>query len=333
VDVLEFLEQLGQVEPVDQAVLDAALHKLAESGEQGSGRRVRPGRRATSQRGRVIAAAAAAALTVAAAFAAVTGVWRPVPVPGSGGSHPHARERSRGVPGVSVVPTRGTSAGSPAVAAVLTAFDASSNDILRVTKIVRGEGTCCRTIMWISPAAPASGTNVQSRILTFTLSGSRLSDMALAYTAPQSAPAIAGATCGGIFGRPRVAPSSAEGSPGKLTAVNYLSRMWLQSDVRVEPATLPSAAALRACLMAGQWHYAGHGLPGGAKAIEFVRAQGSERLWVSAATFLPVRMVYATTTPYGQVIISFDFEFLRPTTGSQAMLAVTVPGGFTRTSI
>ncbi len=332
-DALELLEQLGQVAPADQAVLDAALQKLAESVEQDSGLRVRPSGRAVRRRGRVIAVAAVAVLAAAAAFAVVTGVWRPVPITPSEGSHPQVQGRSGGAPAVSAAPAGGTSPGSPTVAAVLTAFKASSSDILRVTKVVRGEGTCCATIIWISPAGAAAGSTVESRILTSTLSGSRLSNMTLAYTAAPTTPATAGASCDGIFGRPRVAPPPARGLPGTLTVVNYPAHAWAKGDVRVQPATVPSAAALRACLTAGQWHDAGHRVLSGSRAIELVSSNASERLWVSAATFLPIRMADTTTTPSGQVIITFDFEFLAPTPANQAMLAVSVPGGFARTNI
>ena len=332
-DAFDLLEQLGHVEPVDQAVLDAAVQRLAVAVEQDSGRPGRLSGPAVRRRGRVIAAAAVAALTAAAAVAAVTGVGRPVPISRDRGSHPQAQGRSGGRPGVSAAPTRGAAPGSPTVAAVLTAFNASSSDILRVTKIVRGEGSCCKTIIWISPAGSAAGTTVQSRILDFTLSGSRLSDMALAYTAPRMAPATAGASCDDIFGRPRVAPPPGTGLPGMLTVVNYPSHVWAKGDVRVRPATVPSAAALRACLTAGQWHDAGHRVLSGSRAIELVSSNASERLWVSAATFLPIRMADTTTTPYSQVIITLDFEFLAPTPANQAMLAVSVPDGFARTNI
>lgn len=331
-DAFDLLEQLGHVEPVDQAVLDAAVHKLAVTVEQDSGSPGRLSRPAIRRRGRVIAVAAVAALTAAAAVAAVTGVGRPVPITRDGGSHPQAQGRSGGGHGVSAAPTRGAAPGSPTVAAVLTAFNASSNDILRVTKIVRGEGSCCRTIIWISPAGSAAGTTLQSRILDFTLSGSRLSDMALAYTAPR-APATAGASCDDIFGRPRVASPPSTGLPGMLTVVNYRSHEWAKSDVQVRPATVPSAAALRACLTAGQWRDAGHRVLGGAKAIELVSSSGSQCLWVSAATFLPIRIADSTTTPYGQISITFDFQFLQPTAANRAMLAVTVPSGFARSNI
>jgi hypothetical protein len=324
-DALERLRQAGQVERVDQAVLDEALKELAVA-ISGDARCISAagvcsrGKARRRRSRRVTVTAAAAALAAAAVFAAVAWLGHSVPAIGPGKARPTSQGRS------------GTAShGSFSMAAILTAFTASSDDILMVTKIVHGEGTCCKTLMWISPARSAPGTAVRTRIQNFSTGGSRLSDAALSYTAPAAAPGVAGGGCDGIFLRPRVVFSPATGTPGRLTEVNYPGRVWGAANVRVQPATLPSEAPLRACLKNGQWRDVGQRTVGGNKQIELLSSGGHERLWVSAATFLPVRLTSTSPTPYGATTITFTFKFLRPTVANQAKLSPPpIPAGFSR---
>ena len=319
-DALERLRQLGQVERVDQAVLDAALRELAGPIRQDARSGPARGPVTRLRSGRVTAMTAAAA-GLAAVFAAVA--WLGYSVPQSSTS-----------PVASAKPSHTTSQGSPAMAAVLAAFSASSDEILMVTKVVRGEGTCCKSIIWISPARPARNGAVRTRIQTFTTNGSRLSDLALSYSTPATASARAGAECGGIFMRPKVALPPAAGIPGRLTEVNYPGHSWVNGNVKVEPATAPSSLPLRACLRSRQWRDVGRHTVAGVKLIEFAGAGGSERLWVSASTFLPVRLISITPTPYGPTTITFRFTFLPPTVANQAALAPPpIPPGFSRVAI
>jgi len=330
---LERLCQLGQVERVDQAVLDAALAELTEA----IYREASPGPARTSavrRRSRRPAAMAAAAVLAAAAASAGAAAWLGHSAPASRpeATRPGSQGRSSTAP-ASTGSSRAASPESRTMAAVLTAFSASGNDILMVTKVVRGEGTCCRTIIW-TPARSTPGTTIRTRIKNFTLRGSRLSDMALTYTAPATAPPASSAGCDGIFLRPKIALAPAKGLPGTLTEVSYLSRLWVNGTVRVQPATVPSAAPLRACMKDGQWRDIGQAELGGAKVIEFVSADGFERLWVSAATFLPVRLFSSTPTPYGPTTITFTFKFLRPTAANEAALRPPpAPAGFARKTI
>jgi hypothetical protein len=332
VDALELLSRLGQVDPADQAVLDAALEKLAQFAGQDA-YQVRRGRRAMRPRTRLLLAAAAAALTAAASVAAVAVLKHPVPVTRTGSTPPVGQGRSDASPAGSAG-SHGATPGAPTVASVLTAFRASSDDILQVTKVVRGEGECCRTIIWISPAEPSPGAAVRSRILNFTLAGTKVNDMAVTYDAGAATGAATGAGCEGIFVRPRAAIVPATGLPGRLTVVNYQSRVWASSNLRIEPATVPSAAGLRACLSTGQWRDLGPRVLAGSKEIEFASADGYESLWVDAATDLPVRLVSTTTMPTSSISITFAFKFLPPTPANQEMLTVpAAPAGFAKVGI
>lgn len=321
-DALELLGQLGDVEPADQAVLDAALQKLADATGRDTGR---PGRPKAWQlrRPRLIIGAAAALATAAAFTILAAGSGQSASVNRTGGS------RSAGQTQPSAAPAAATGH-SPAITAILTAFSADSGDILSVTKTMTGDdGTVGKTVIWVSPAVAAAGTTVRSRITNFTPAGARQADMAITYTAPAAPPARAGTACGAIFGRPRAEPPPATGLPGSLTFVNYLSRIWSTGRVAVQAATLPRTAGLRACLKDGQWRIAGYGVLGGAKVIELVTPDGYERLWASAATYLPVRLISAA--PDADTI-TFDFRFLPPTTANQALLTPQIPAGFTRTT-
>jgi hypothetical protein len=326
---LERLCQLGQVERVDQAVLDAALAELAETiyREASSGL----ARTSTVRRrhGRTAALAAVAVLAAAATFAAAAWLGHSAPTSRPVGAQSGSHGRPSTAP-TSTGSSRPASAESRTMAAVLTAFSASGNDILMVTKVVRGEGTCCRTIIW-TPARSTPGTTTRTRIKNFSLGGSRLSDMELSYTAPATTPPASSAGCDEVFLRPKIALAPAKGLPGTMTRVDYLDRLWVDGDVRVEQATVPGAAPLRACLKDGQWRDIGQAELGGAKVIELVSADGFVRLWVSAATFLPVRLVSTMPRPYGPATITFTFKFLQPTAANEAALRPPpIPAGFTR---
>lgn len=318
-DALELLRELGQVEPADQVVIDSALHDLALAVRQGS-----PNLRTTSRmiRRRLIVAATAAAISAAGAVIVVGGFGR------SGSQQPGEVTRSAGVGHGG--PSRATPGASP-VTAILTAFSASSNDILMVTKTMRGDhGTLGPTIMWISPAEPGQGTTVHSRILSFSQSGTRRVDEALSYAAAKAAPAIADPGCGTIFSRPRVVSSPAAGVRGTLTFVSYLAHVWGKAAVAVQAATVPSTAGLRACLNDGQWHLVAHRVLAGAKVIELATVDGYERLWVSAATYLPVRLISAGPNVD---TITFTFRFLSPTAANRAALTPQIPKGFAKGSV
>jgi hypothetical protein len=327
-DALELLGTLGQVEPADQAVLEAALGRFAEATARDADD-VRPERRARRRRRSGLATAVAAAMALAAAASFV--------VFGHSGTMPERGDSpaaNGGKAPVASVRTPSNPQSRSTVSAVLAAFIGSSKDVLRVSKTVRGEGTCCKSTIWISPTEQLPGATVRSRILNRSLAGSLLDDMTLTYVEPKSAPATAGADCSDIFGRPKIASAAEPGFPGTVTLVNYLSRVWATGNVQVQAPTLPSGAALRACLNDGQWRVTGQSLHPRSKMIELVSSNSYQRLWVSAATFLPDRLVSITKTPTGPITISFAFRFLPPSAASEASLTrPAIPAGFSKISI
>jgi hypothetical protein len=323
VDTLELLGLLGQVEPADQAVVDRALEQLADVIGPGAGHRA-PGARPGRHRRPVAAIAAAAAVAAAATVAAIAGlghgnVSRPLPV---------SQSRSRSAPAI----TGGATPPRSTIAAVLTAFSASRNDILMVTKAVYGQGPCCRAKIWISPAVASPGTTVHSRISNFTLSWRLVGDIAITYTAVAAKPATGGYACEGLFSRPRIVYPPSPGVAGTETFVNYPARLFGQGRVRVEPATVPDPQALRNCLKEGQWRVVGPTERAGSRQIELVSSDGSERLWVNAATFLPAELVTTAQVPGSSpTVVTFGFRFLPPTVANEAFLRLRIPAGFTRT--
>ncbi len=330
-DVLKALGQLGQVQPADPAVLDAALERLEAAIGQD-----RALHRASARAGRrrpwlVTAAAAAVAISAAAAFVVVTHPDHPAAPARSAGASPAAHGKSVTEPAGPAGLAGATSSEPRVIAAVLTAFSASAGDILAVTKTMRGDfGTVGKTTIWVSPAQAAPGSIVRSRTLNMTLGGARQSEQWLTYTAPTVRRSAGDGTCAQIFRRPRILSSAATGVPGTLRTVMYLAHWWAQGAVTVQAATVPSAAALRACLKSGQWSVTGLGVVRGTRVIELANPGGYERLWVSASTFLPVRLV--SSGPDVDTI-TFGFKFLPPTAANEAALATPpAPAGFRRLS-
>jgi hypothetical protein len=324
-DALKVLGQLGQVRPADPAVVDAALERLDEAISQDR-RLARTNARAGRRRPWLFTATvAAAAVSTAAAFVVVTHLDRPAT---PAGTNPAAGTKAVAGAGGPTGFAGATSSGPRAIAAVLTAFSASADDILVVTKTMRGDfGTVGKTTIWVSPAQAAPGSTVRSRTLNLSLAGAPQTDQWLTYTAPTVAHSAAGSTCAAVFARPRMS-SSATGVPGTLTAINYRFHWWVQGAVTVQGATVPSAAALRACLKSGQWSVTGRGVLQGTRVVELDTPGGYERLWVSAATFLPVRLVFCG--PDADTI-TFAFGFLPPTAANEAVLATPpAPAGFRR---
>jgi len=326
-DALTVLGQLGEVKPADPAVLDAALERLEAAIGQDT-RLPRTTARAVRRRPWLVttAVAAVAVSAAAAAFVAVTLLDRPAVPARSAGAGPATHDKSvTGPAGFAGV----TSSGPRAIAAVLTAFSTNADDILAVTKTMRGDfGTLGKTTSWLWPVQGARGSTVRTRTLTLTLGGARQMGQWLTSTVSTVTQSAADGTCAAIFARPRILSSSATGVPGTLTAVNYLRHWWARGAVTVQAATVPSAAALRACLTSGQWSVTGRGVLHGTRVVELATPGGGERLWVSAATFLPVRLV--SSGPHVDTI-SFAFRFLPPTAANEALLATpSPPAGFRR---
>jgi hypothetical protein len=336
-DCLELLARVGQVDPADDAVLEAAARGLAEIIGQDTAK-ARGRRPVPRWRFRLITAVTVTAALSCVAVVAAAGIghdWLGGPPTGSTASR--TRPPAVRPTGSTKAPAHTGSSGREVVASVLTAFSESSDDILAVTKTFRNfGGPLTRTDMWISPVGPAPGSLVRSRVLNLGSGGSRLDDIELSYTFPSAGTAARSDNAchdGIFFMRPKAALLPAPGLAGSMTSISYAERVVYAGPVRVQPATVPSAARTRACLAGGQWRLAARGTLAGQKVIELADTGngGYTDLWVSTATYLPVRMISVSApTPYGQQSITFTFRFLPPTRANEALLAPPIPAGFTR---
>ncbi len=312
-DAIESLSQLGQVRPADQAVLTAALERLEEAAGQGNPAG-RPARWRSRRFCTAIGAVAAGTVVVLAvlhighpAVPTRRMAAKPAPLTTAGGHEHHV------------------------ITSVLAAFSASADDVIAVTKTMRGDfGTLGATTIWVAPAQATPGSTVRSRIRLLTPGGARQMDLWLTYQAPastgQASTGQAASNCAAIFTRPRIVPPAEHGVHGRVIAVYYQTHAWISGKVTVQAATLPSAATLDTCLKSGQWTVRGPAVVDGARTVELTSPSGQETLWVSAATFLPVRLV--SSGPDVDTI-TFTFSFLPPTAANEAKLRPPpAPAGF-----
>jgi hypothetical protein len=91
------------------------------------------------------------------------------------------------------------------------------------------------------------------------------------------------------------------------------------------------ASVLRTAISCGALAAAGHQRIDGIEATELASRAGSlisETIWVSPATYLPVRVVVrrAPGSPVGQQTV--DITWLPPTSENLAELTVPIPAGF-----
>jgi hypothetical protein len=100
-----------------------------------------------------------------------------------------------------------------------------------------------------------------------------------------------------------------------------------------------SAAYIRATLACGGFRITGHAVVDGVRAIKLAgtprlsATPGREVIYVSASTYLPVRMVQLGvrySVPPVTRTVTEDFRWLPPTKANRALLTVPVPAGFRR---
>lgn len=137
------------------------------------------------------------------------------------------------------------------------------------------------------------------------------------------------------------------------TGIDYRAKTWWHAAVRLRlpasahPAACASAylpppvgstvdwpAEIRTALSCGHYRIAGQQQLGTARAIKLVSVKPdgpySETLWVSPATYLPMRLTWhwLDQRGAGPGTLTGDFRWLRPTAANLANLRVTVPHGF-----
>jgi hypothetical protein len=96
-------------------------------------------------------------------------------------------------------------------------------------------------------------------------------------------------------------------------------------EVRLQPGPGNGwPAFIRGELTCSEYAVDGRQWIGGIDAIKITGNKGLDTLWVSPATYLPVRAILT----FGNVQIQTDFSWLAPTPANLAALNVTVPAGF-----
>ena len=99
-------------------------------------------------------------------------------------------------------------------------------------------------------------------------------------------------------------------------------------------STVDWPAEIRAALSCGHYRIAGQQRLGAARAIKLVSVKPdgpySETLWVSPATYLPMRLTWhwLDRRAAGPGTLTGDFRWLRPTAANLGSLRVTAPHGF-----
>lgn len=95
----------------------------------------------------------------------------------------------------------------------------------------------------------------------------------------------------------------------------------------------PSGAELAREIAHGDWRILGHTRLRGHKAIKLAETRTGHfmplpvTLWVSTATYLPLRMVWLSGSKTGEID---DWSYLRPTKANLAQLRVRIPAGYPR---
>jgi hypothetical protein len=137
------------------------------------------------------------------------------------------------------------------------------------------------------------------------------------------------------------------------TGIDYRAKTWWHAALRLKlpasaaPAACTSAylpppvgstvdwpAEIHAALSCGHYRIAGQQRLGTARAIKLVSVKPdgpySETLWVSPATYLPMRLTWhwLDHRGAGPGTLTGDFRWLRPTPASLASLQAMVPHGF-----
>ena len=310
-DPLDLLEQLGHVEPADPDVLERAAARIltASAGQRkGAGLRDRiPGSRRLAWLTATTAAVAAAATAIAFS---VTPPPRPAGVSAETPSHT-----------VSLTD------------AILAAFDTHAGDIVEISKQVTGGGAADGlTQIWLSPVHPTPGHAQRYRRLTFGSDGKPTNDFEYTYDAPASSKFVPSQDNCAMFTVPATSGQHPIGGPehfvrSRATWVSYPLKQWWTANVVTSAAWFAGSAQVQACLQAGVWQIAGRGELDGQPAIRIAQPGGNETYWLSARTYLPMRMV--ALTPGGETI-TLRFGFLAPTTANLATATATVPPGFAK---
>jgi hypothetical protein len=347
-DLRAALAELGRRAPSTDDVL-SALRESGSRRQRGSPRR--PGQPRTAGPSRVLtrrlgwpqlAVGAAAAVTAATVALALTLGGSPSRTGGPDvfPALPNPPASAGGLP-VVVSPGHHPSAGSLA-RAMLTAFNAAPDDLVYVTRTYFGAtGHVVQTDRsWSWPAVPSPG-QVQYNRDAFSTTPRGAS----AATAPVKLTEDDGYTT--------VTPHPSrygQREPARLIVVCYAGTgqtgcgwgrfntpagTWSQHTAvmpYLDYTPYPRGADLARQIARGQWRIAGHTRLRGQRAIKLAQTRSGifighpVFLWVSTATYLPLRMIWVT----GNTTEAVNWYYLPPSKANLAHLRVPIPPGYPR---
>ena len=349
-DISAALAELAQRAPSADAVL-TAVRKTRANGHQGSppapGPRGLPGTRQLAaliprlqwpQRA-VTGAVAATAMVLAIVLtlgSAPVQAHRPAVFPPIASLPGQPGTASPGGAPVAMSPSRVSS--SVLVAeAMLAAFNATADDLVFETTAGFTKGHLSGTTrVWNWPATPITGKLEYARVsYRFLAAGRaqgttilRAEDLGYTIVAPRS-PAVlnaytrlivvcyTGTGCG--YGRHNVRAGTWWMRTGMLGYMDF--------------APDPGGADLARQVAADEWRILGHARVRGQQAIKLAETRTGHFmprpvfLWVSTATYLPLRMVWLSGSKTGEID---NWYYLPPTKANMAHLRVPVPPGYTR---
>jgi hypothetical protein len=229
-------------------------------------------------------------------------------------------------PRVTVSPSAGRN-GPPAPKAasvqlaILTAVSTASGDILYFRQSSEGTGPAVGVQEWFWPSQPVPGRPVH--MLVVEPAGVEIET---AFTAASGDQYTAGKNTGPAI-------------TGTAVTVDHQARTWsIQRSATVLPKlpTVTSLVLLREQIAAHLWTVLGPTKLAGQSAIELITTRAGanglrEYLWVSARSYLPMRLVKQNWSGAGSTL-RYDFQFLPATPAALATLTPAVPPGYERVS-
>jgi hypothetical protein len=317
VDELDVVRQLLDVPGPRAEVTVSGRARLAalvarEAGESAPAARERTGcsrRHASWARLNPRVALAGGAVAAAVAAAAVLVALRP----GAGAAQ---------VPAVS--PAAGADNARPHSAAavqraILAAVTSAGGDVLYIRRVSEGPASAMPQPMqvWFWPSQPGPGR--PARMLTVIGDA----EVQMTFTVGQGDAYVSGGS----------------GTPvtGTETIIDNQARTWSierQAPLRPQLPAVTSLTVLRQDIAADYWRITGRPTIGGQAAIELTSIRPapnglSERLWVSAQTYQPLRFLKQDWNGPGTALI-YRFSYLPPTPANLVKLSLTVPPGYKR---
>jgi hypothetical protein len=205
--------------------------------------------------------------------------------------------------------------------AILAAVTTASSDILYFRRSSQGTAPALEVQEWFWPSQPVPGRPVH--MLVVERAGLEIE---ISFTAAAGDQYTAGRSTGPAI-------------TGTEVIVDSQARTWSTQRGAIILPRLPTATSvtlLREEIAAHVWTVIGATKLAGQSAIELITTRTGanglrERLWVSARSYLPMRLVKQNWNGAGSTL-QYDFEYLPATSAALATLTPAIPPGYERVS-